>query len=182
MEALLEAVAREGDAVLTLGAGNVWQAGGQLLARAARQRLKAKHGRANQRSGIRWRLWLNVALACAALAVVIYRRGGARCAVRAPRPAVHAVPPDDRDAGLSMDGLRLRLALAGAARLRGRFRAQHFPAPLEERRRRLLAIDWVEDASVSRIWPNRLVVRIHERKPVAFVNLPVAEGGARGCC
>jgi cell division protein FtsQ len=27
----------------------------------------------------------------------------------------------------------------------------------------------VEDASVSRIWPDRLLVRIRERKPVAFV-------------
>jgi cell division protein FtsQ len=44
-----------------------------------------------------------------------------------------------------------------------------FGIPLEERRRRLLAIDWVEDASVSRIWPDRLLVRIRERKPVAFV-------------
>jgi cell division protein FtsQ len=43
--------------------------------------------------------------------------------------------------------------------------------PLGERRRRLLAIDWVEDASVSRVWPDRLVVRIRERKPVAFVSL-----------
>jgi cell division protein FtsQ len=44
-----------------------------------------------------------------------------------------------------------------------------FAAPLAERRRRLLAVDWVEDASISRIWPDRLVVRIRERTPVAFV-------------
>jgi|SRR5581483_6352005 len=47
--------------------------------------------------------------------------------------------------------------------------------PLAERRRRLLAIDWVEDASVSRVWPNRVLVRITERRPVAFVNVPVPE-------
>lgn len=46
-----------------------------------------------------------------------------------------------------------------------------FSAPLEERRRRLLAIDWVEDASILRIWPDRLTVNIRERKPVAFVFL-----------
>ena len=45
-----------------------------------------------------------------------------------------------------------------------------FSVPLEERRRRLLAIDWIEDASVSRVWPDRLVVRVRERKPVAFVS------------
>lgn len=44
-----------------------------------------------------------------------------------------------------------------------------FSVPLGERRRRLLAIDWVEDASVARVWPDRLVVRIRERTPVAFV-------------
>ncbi len=43
--------------------------------------------------------------------------------------------------------------------------------PLEERRRQLLAIDWVEDATVSKIWPNTLRVKIRERQPVAFVHL-----------
>jgi cell division protein FtsQ len=47
--------------------------------------------------------------------------------------------------------------------------------PLAERRRRLLAIDWIEDATVSRLWPNRVLVRITERRPVAFVNVPVPE-------
>jgi cell division protein FtsQ len=46
-----------------------------------------------------------------------------------------------------------------------------FSVPLAERRRRLLAVDWVEDASVSRVWPDRLVIRIRERQPVAFVSL-----------
>ena len=44
-----------------------------------------------------------------------------------------------------------------------------YAVPLEERRRRLLSIDWVEDASISRIWPDRLVVHVRERKPIAFV-------------
>jgi cell division protein FtsQ len=48
--------------------------------------------------------------------------------------------------------------------------------PIAERRRELLAIDWVQDASVSRIWPNRLVVRITERKPVAFVQVSSGNG------
>lgn len=49
-----------------------------------------------------------------------------------------------------------------------------FLIPLAERRRRLLAVDWIEEASVSRIWPDRVVVRIAERKPVAFVNFKSA--------
>ncbi len=43
--------------------------------------------------------------------------------------------------------------------------------PLQQRREQLLEIDWVEEASVSKIWPNTLKVWIHERVPVAFVRL-----------
>jgi cell division protein FtsQ len=45
-------------------------------------------------------------------------------------------------------------------------------APLAERRRSLTAIDWVRDATVARLWPNRMAVTIVERQPVAFVVLP----------
>jgi cell division protein FtsQ len=44
--------------------------------------------------------------------------------------------------------------------------------PVGKRRERLLQIDWIEDASVARIWPNTLKVQVHERTPVAFVHLP----------
>lgn len=50
--------------------------------------------------------------------------------------------------------------------------------PLEARRRELLAVDWVREARVERHWPNRVVVRIAERTPVAFVLLRAAPGGA----
>jgi len=49
-----------------------------------------------------------------------------------------------------------------------------FQIPLAERRRHLLAIDWVRTATVTRVWPNRIVVRITERTPVAFARLPIA--------
>ena len=44
--------------------------------------------------------------------------------------------------------------------------------PIQKRRQQLLAIDWVEDATVSKIWPNTVKVGVHERSPVAFVRLP----------
>jgi cell division protein FtsQ len=44
--------------------------------------------------------------------------------------------------------------------------------PLGARRKQLLGVRWVHDASVERIWPNRVVVQITERKPAAFVRLP----------
>jgi cell division protein FtsQ len=44
----------------------------------------------------------------------------------------------------------------------------------EARRLRLRTVEWVRDATVRRVWPNRLHVDIAEREPVAF--LPVASG------
>jgi cell division protein FtsQ len=50
--------------------------------------------------------------------------------------------------------------------------------PIERRRQQLLAIDWVEEASVSKVWPHTVIVRVHERTPVAFVQLtPARKGG-----
>jgi cell division protein FtsQ len=48
-----------------------------------------------------------------------------------------------------------------------------FKIPLAERRRHLLAIDWVKSARITRVWPNRLVIEITERHPVSFAKLPV---------
>jgi cell division protein FtsQ len=47
--------------------------------------------------------------------------------------------------------------------------------PISDRRTTLSTVDWVKDASVARIWPNRVLVTVDERKPVAFVML----GGSR---
>jgi cell division protein FtsQ len=44
--------------------------------------------------------------------------------------------------------------------------------PLADRRRNLMAIDWVQNASVSRHWPAGVSVGIVERTPVAFAVLP----------
>jgi cell division protein FtsQ len=44
--------------------------------------------------------------------------------------------------------------------------------PLADRRKALRNVRWVHDATVVRIWPNRLSVQITERKPAAFVKLP----------
>jgi cell division protein FtsQ len=50
-------------------------------------------------------------------------------------------------------------------------------APIQIRRSQLLAIDWVEAATVSKIWPNSVRVGIRERTPVAFVRLPSRRDG-----
>jgi len=50
--------------------------------------------------------------------------------------------------------------------------------PLKARRKALLEMPWVHNASIVRIWPNRILVEIQERQPAAFVQLQ-AESMAR---
>jgi cell division protein FtsQ len=76
----------------------------------------------------------------------------------------------DRKNALSFEGLRYASRRKVLRVFSGDFDHSVFSAPLAERRRALLAVDWVEDASVSRIWPDRLLVRIRERSPIAFVS------------
>jgi|SRR5579872_164643 len=128
-----------------------------------------------EKKPIRWRLWLNIALGCVALLVVMYTaRQVRRFAVTDPRFTLAS--PGARLPGLSSDGV----VYASVSRVMGTFNGDFgrsvFLMPIAERRRRLLAIDWVEDASIARIWPNRVAVHIKERTPVAFVNLPEPRG------
>jgi cell division protein FtsQ len=117
---------------------------------------------------ISWRLWLNIAM----WSIVFVSTA------MAARSVQRFVNTDPRFT-LSEEGMTVRGAVyASRARILQAFAPDFglsiFHVPLAERRRRLLAVDWVADALVSRIWPDRLVVRIVERKPVAFVNLPIA--------
>jgi cell division protein FtsQ len=43
--------------------------------------------------------------------------------------------------------------------------------PLAERRDAVRDVAWVREASVARVWPNRVIVRVRERNPVAFVRV-----------
>jgi cell division protein FtsQ len=122
-----------------------------------------------KKTGIRWRLWLGVTLAALVSAGVAV--AGLRTVAYVMSDPRFLLPADSQDA-VSVQGL----VFADRARVRGVFAGDlgrsAFAVPLAERRRRLLAIDWVADAAVSRVWPNRLLVRIRERKPVAFVAFP----------
>ena len=123
--------------------------------------------------GTRWRLWLRVATWCMAAASTAFAtREIRRFAFTDPRFTLKPDPAQaPAAASIVVEGARY----ASRSRLMQVFAPDFgrsvFSIPLAERRRRLLAVDWVEEASVSRIWPNRLVVRIRERTPVAFANL-----------
>lgn len=91
------------------------------------------------------------------------------------------------------DGPRFRLAEAGLAisglerlqepAIRGMFRDDLGQSladiPVEARREALLEIPWIEQASVARLWPDRIWVHVKERVPVAFVRVSGANGGLR---
>src|SRR6266852_5919346 len=120
-----------------------------------------------------WRLWLRLAWWTFLLATTAM---AARAVSRLVLSDPHFVL--DRDAGVAMNSQSftiLGLSRASRARVTRVFQADFgkniFEIPIDERRRKMMAIDWIERASVSRIWPNRLVVRVWERTPVAFVNL-----------
>lgn len=49
--------------------------------------------------------------------------------------------------------------------------------PLNDRRASLRSATWVRDASIERLWPNRVIVHISERAPVAFVALAASHFG-----
>jgi cell division protein FtsQ len=49
--------------------------------------------------------------------------------------------------------------------------------PLAERRDAIRNVAWVREASVARVWPNRVIVHVQERTPVAFVRLNASRFG-----
>lgn len=48
----------------------------------------------------------------------------------------------------------------------------------EARRERIKRLAWVRDASVRRLWPNRLEVHVTERRPIAFIQVPSGATGS----
>lgn len=117
-------------------------------------------------SRLNWRLWLGlvatgavcVSTAMAALKVRHY-------VATSPQFSLSRY----QNGALAIDGLRYASRSRVLHVFSSDFGHSIFSVPLDERRRRLLGIDWVEDAAVSRVWPDRLAVHVRERMPVAFV-------------
>jgi len=129
---------------------------------------ESRKSEAKARTGVRWRRWAWTALGC----VVFVSTAWAGLKVRQfaladPQFKLAREKPES----LTISGLKYTPRIKVARVFAADFGRSTFSVPLEERRRRLLAIDWVEDAQVLRIWPDRLTVLIHERNPVAFVFL-----------
>jgi cell division protein FtsQ len=130
------------------------------------------------RAGLRYALYSAAVLLLAVVALYVYSRVDQFLAAD-PRFRLAEPSPDASES----PALRIEGAVhASRAQILNAFSADYgrsvYLLPLGERRRSLLGIDWVKDASVSRLWPDRLAVRIVERKPVAFIQLPEADSPA----
>ncbi len=120
---------------------------------------------------VRFSIWLGAGVLLMVMAIVAWHR----IEDFLINDSRFQVAQADEFAGLSPNLTVEGIHYASATQIRHVF-AQDFGrslylVPIGERRAELLQIDWVEDATVSKIWPNTLKVRIEERKPVAFMRL-----------
>jgi cell division protein FtsQ len=127
---------------------------------------------------IDWRLWIRVAAWAAVFVGAAWSTKELHAFLIAdPRFELRCAP-----ASATCPDLEVRGAVyANKARVRAVFSDDFgksvFDLPLAERRRHLLAIDWVKTAAISRLLPNKLVVTLTERTPVAFAKLPMGNSG-----
>lgn len=90
------------------------------------------------------------------------------------RTAVFQLSPDG--SWLTLDGIETRDESEVAAVFEHDNGQSLASVDVSERRQQLLAIQWVKEARVSKIWPNAVRVAVRERAPVALV--PLAGGEA----
>ena len=122
--------------------------------------------------------WIAIGLgSMLALAGVVYGvHYGEQFLIRDPRFALR-VPGDDLSGG-AVAPEDDPLEISGAAHVSPRaieavfsddFGKSAYLVPLSDRRATLRTVAWVKDASVARFWPNRVLVGVTERKPVAYL-------------
>lgn len=84
-----------------------------------------------------------------------------------------AVPdPGEDPKSILMDGVKHSSRQRIAHEFATDFGRSIYNIPIAERRRRLLAIGWIKEARVARVWPNQLRIEVVEREPIAFLELP----------
>lgn len=124
---------------------------------------------------VNWRLWLKVAAWAGVFVVVAWSTKEVHAfLIGDPRFELRCAPAQNACADLEIRGTTYTNSARVTSVFAEDFGRSVFDLPLAERRRHLLAIDWVKTASISRLWPNKLVVTVTERVPVAFAKLPLA--------
>lgn len=88
----------------------------------------------------------------------------------APAPEV-----DEESPALEIAGLKNAARAQVAAVFRPDYGRSLYLLPIQDRRLQLLGNPWIAEASVMRVWPNRIRVVVTERVPVAWVQIPGPE-------
>ena len=94
-----------------------------------------------------------------------------------PRFQIAELERGEPDTAIAIDGVHkasIETVQAVFAQDRGRSLYRLDP---DERRRSLQQVEWVKDATVRRVWPNRVSVEIEERTPLAFIQVPFRASG-----
>ncbi len=186
--AAITGAAEPGDLVITLGAGSVSQAADRILDRlreaaalmarssTATAAIPEPHPTWNL-GQIRWGrfvFWLVVGGFFMLVALFTWRQVE-EFLIKDDRFRI----PEAEDVALRSPNLKVQgVRYASPSQIRHVFAEDLgrslYLVPLQQRREQLMAIDWVEEAAISKIWPNTLTVQVKERTPVAFVRLPPA--------
>lgn len=128
---------------------------------------------------IRWALqftgWTLGLVAVAAAAGWLHLRGE-RFLVEDARFHIPAAEPGGESPGVVIQGARHASAASLASVFAGDHGQSLYRLDPGERREALKNVEWVRDASVRRVWPNRVAVAIMEREPVAFLTVPAGPG------
>jgi cell division protein FtsQ len=130
--------------------------------RRASKRVSVRRGALPRKTASRVRNVLAVLLALAALGAAVYE-------VRSF--ALHSWRFRVRNDSIELTGDAPASRAQVMDKLRESVGKNVFQISLEERKRELEKIPWVETASIIRIWPNHLRVMVKERTPVAFIAL-----------
>jgi cell division protein FtsQ len=93
--------------------------------------------------------------------------------VRDPRFVLAAPDFGLESPGLELVGVHYSSRIEILNVFRQDFGRSIYLLPLAQRLEQLNSLDWVKAASVSRVWPNRVYVRVVEREPVAYLQYPI---------
>ena len=92
-----------------------------------------------------------------------------------------AMPPDlgEESPNLEIHGIKNAARAQVAAPFNSDYGRSLYMMPIRQRRLQLLENPWIAEASVTRIWPNRVRVHITERAPVAWIQIPGEDHSSR---
>ncbi len=91
------------------------------------------------------------------------------------------MPPDlgEESPNLEIHGIKNAARAQVAAPFGADYGRSLYMVPIRQRRLQLLENPWIAEASVTRVWPNRVRVHITEREPVAWIQIPGEDQSAR---